>query len=314
MTLTPQDHEDRRRGLGGSDALAYSGKDPRKTPLELYLEKTGQETAETAPVAAADEPQPQHPGTPRQEWGSRLEPVVRDWLAEELGRHILPAQRMYRSAEHPFMLAHLDGITDGAVTEGVEIKTADKFMAQEFGEVDTDAVPVRYVLQVFHYMIVTGLRRFHLGALVGGNDARHYVIDFEPDLAAMLIERAHAFWKHVETRTPPDPVTLPDVALRWPTSHGRAVIANEAIAYAVGELKAFRKAEAESAAKADAVELTLKAFMGDAGALTDARHRLLATWRTQSRERFDQREFAKEHPDLLAQYRATSSFRVFRLK
>ena len=233
MSLTAQDRDDRKAGLGGSDALAYSGKDPRKTPLELYLEKTGQQEAPAAePETALTGTNRNVPVNSRQEWGSRLEPVVRDWLAEEIGRRILPAQRMYRSVDHPFMLAHLDGITTGPVTEGVEIKTADKFLAQEFGEVGTDAVPVRAVLQCTHYMIVTGLRRFHLGALLGGNDARHYVIDYDENLAKMLIERATAFWHLVESGDPPAPVNLADADKRWPASYGRTVVASDEIATA----------------------------------------------------------------------------------
>jgi putative phage-type endonuclease len=302
MTLTAEQHAERLTGLGASDALAYCAKDPRKTPLDLYLEKIGEAPAE----------EEREPNT-RPGWGSRLEPVVRDWLAEELGRAIFTSRRAYRSTEVPFMLAHLDGMTQNPM-EGVEIKTADKYMAAEFGEVGTDQVPVRYVLQVTHAMIVTRLRRFHLAALVGGNDARRYIIDFDPALADMLVERARVFWHHVETRTPPDAISLLDADKRWPRSLSRAVIASEAIASAITDLKQYRKDEAEAAAKADGIEVTLKAFMGEADALTDERHRLLATWRTQERDRFEQRAFAKDHPDLVAQYRATSSFRVFRLK
>lgn len=300
MTLTAQNVEERQAGLGGSDALAYCGKDPRKTPLQLYLEKTGE-----APEEETDEP--------RKAWGVRLEPVVRDWLSEELKRKIFTSKRTYRSTEYPFMVGHLDGMVQDPM-EGVELKTADKFMAQEFGEVGTDAVPIRYVLQVTHYMIVTRLRRFHLGALVGGNDARHYVIDYDADLADMLVERARAFWHHVETKSPPDPVTLADTDKRWPQSHGHVVIASAAIVDTVSQLKELRAAEAEACKKADAIEVTLKAFMGDAGGLSDAHHHLLATWRTQSSNRFNIAAFTEAYPDLAAQYRKLSEYRVFRLK
>lgn len=303
MSLTPEQREERTAGLGGSDALAYCGKDPRCTPLDLYFQKT-EPTAVPEPVKE----------DPRKDWGSRLEPVVRDWLSEQIGRRIHPGGKLYRSTELPFLIGHLDGITENPM-EGCELKTADKFMAAEFGDVGTDQVPVRYILQVTHYMIVTRLRRFHLGALIAGNDARHYVIDYDPDLAAMMIERATGFWRHVETHTPPDPVTLADTDRRWPQSHERTVVATDAVIHAVGELNSLRAAQAEAEKKADAIEVTLKAFMGDADVLADmGQHRALATWRTQTRERFDVKGFGKEHPDMLEQYRASSSFRVFRLK
>lgn len=303
MTLTAQNLEERRAGLGGSDALAYCGKDPRLTPLELYLQKTGEDP----------HPRDEDVDEPRKRWGQRLEPVVRDWLAEELGRKIFTTTRTYRSTEYPFMVGHLDGMVQNPM-EGVEIKTADKFQQAEFGEVESDQVPIRYVLQTMHYMIVTRLRRFHLGALVGGNDARHYVIDYDDELANMLIERARAFWHHVETKTPPDPVTLADTALRWPQSHGRVVIANDSIVKAIDELKEQRGNEQTWKALADNTEVMLKAYMGDAGGLSDAHHNLLATWRTQSANRFNISEFTASYPDLAAQFRKISEYRVFRLK
>lgn len=303
MTLTPEQQKERKSGLGGSDALAYSGKDPRKTPLELWQEKTGK-----APAPIEE----RVPNT-RAGWGSRLEPVVRDWLAEELGRPIHTSSRLYRSTELPFLIAHPDGITESPM-EGVEIKTADKFMAAEFGDVGTDQVPIRYVLQCTHYMVVTRLRRFHLGALIAGNDARHYVIDYDEELAKLLTERAAAFWHLVETDTPPEPVTLTDTALRWPQSQGRTVVANDSITHAVGDLKKGREQEAEIKAKNDATEVMLKAFMGDAGGLIDAHHHLLATWRTQTANRFNIAGFTEAYPELAAQYRKTSEYRVFRLK
>lgn len=301
MTLTPEERIAHNAGLGGSDALAYCGKDPRCTPLELYLEKIGE-----APVREeADQ---------RQAWGSRLEPVVRDWLAEEIGRPIYKPMNPFVSKDLPFMVGNLDGVVGGDHKEGVEIKTADKYMAQEFGEAGSDQVPIRYVLQVTHYMLVTGMRRFHLGALVGGNDARHYVIDYDAELAGTMLARARLFWSHVETRQPPDPVTLSDANFRWPRSSERIVKANEVITHAVQELNKLRRAEREAQKQADAVELSLKAFMGESAILADDAGHRLATWRQQTRSRLDSKALAQEHPDLVAQYQRESSFRVFLLK
>lgn len=291
-------------GLGGSEALAYCGKDPRLTPLELYEQKIHPPTGGSLPSS---------PDT-RADWGHRLEPVVREWLAEQLDCAIIKPLNMYRSKTVPMMVGHIDGVTEEPKPEGVEIKTADKFMAAEFGEVETDQIPVRYILQVTHYMVVTGFRRFHIAALIGGNDPRHYVVDFDPELAGMLVAAATMFWAHVESRTPPDPQTLADTARRWPRSLEHSVVATPNIIEAIRELKELRADEKHAAGKADAIEVTLKAFMGENAAVTDGTHNLLATWRSQSRSRFDVGRFTAEHPEFVAQYQATSQFRVFRLK
>jgi putative phage-type endonuclease len=285
-------------GVGGSEALAYSGADPNCTPLQLYLRKIGE---------AGERP----PDDPRQEWGKRLEPVVREWLAEKLGRRIIAPKRTYISREHPFMFGHIDGVSK---REGIEIKTGDKYTTHQFGEVGSDEVPIRYVLQVTHYMIVTGYRRFHLGALLGGNDARHYVIDYDAELAELLIERARAFWERVRTRSPPDPITLHDADKRWPRSQEKAVVANTDVLLALDMVRKLRAEEKAACEVADAAELTLKAFMGEAAVLTDPEGKRLASWQSQSRGSFDEKAFAAAHPDLAAQYRRVSSYRVFRVR
>lgn len=291
---------DRHLGLGASESLAYCGKDPRCSPLQLYLRKIG----EAGEVPDEDQ---------RQEWGHRLEPVVRDWLSEQLGKTIIASPPRNVCQSMPFLFAHLDGDIP-ADRELVEIKTADKFMAQEFGDVDTDQIPIRYILQCTHAMIVTGYKRAHIGALLGGNDARHYVVDFDQELADLLVAKAKAFWQHVETRTPPEVTNLHDADKRWPRSAERAISASNEVVLAIDLLKKMRADEKALAAQADAAELTLKTFMGDADTLTDAQGRRLASWKTQSREALDTKALTDAHPDLAAQFRKVSNFRVFRLK
>lgn len=293
-------HKERHLGLGASEALAYCGKDPRCTQLQLYLRKIGE---------AGERPEDDE----RQSWGHRLEPVVRDWLAELLGETIIANPPRCVSQEYPFLFAHLDGDIP-ALKAVAEVKTSDKFMAQDFGEVESDQVPIRYVLQCTHAMVVKGYRRAHLAALIGGNDARHYVIDYDAELAALLVQRAQEFWRHVEERSPPDAVTLHDADKRWPRSSERAVIASTEVVLAIEQLKGLRKTEKEACEKADAAELTLKTFLGDADTITDAQGRRLASWKSQSRDSFDSKAFAEAYPDLAAQFRRVSNFRVFRLK
>lgn len=303
MALTALQLATRVEGLGGSEALAYCGKDPRCSSLQLYLRKVGE--AGERPLSLETDP--------RIDWGVRLEPVIRDWLSEQLGVMITVPQETMVSEAYPYLFGNLDGVIVDR-HEGVEIKTGDKFTAADFGEVETDQVPVRYVLQVHHYMLVTGLKRFHLAALLGGNDARHYVIDYDADLADVMLARAQAFWQRVKERNPPDPVNLHDADKRWPESKRNAIVATSTISHAVAELKGLRKESKVLNDRADDVELTLKAFMGDSDTITDEKGRMLATWRSQTRESFDQRAFNESYPQLMAQFRRVSSFRVFRIK
>jgi putative phage-type endonuclease len=300
LNIAPDVTKDRHIGLGASEALAYCGKDPRCSRLQLYLRKVGEAG--------------ENPGEdPRQQWGHRLEPVVRDWLAEELGVDIIPSPPRMTSSAYPFLFAHLDGDIP-SLQAVAEIKTSDRFLAQDFGEVGTDDVPIRYVLQCHHQMIVTGYRRAHLAALIGGNDARRYVIDYDDQLATSLIARAHNFWTHVESRQPPEVVTLHDADKRWPISKDietvcdvETVVALERLVNLRGQIKALET-------DAEVSELVVKKFMGNADCLTDATGTKLATWKSQTREALDSKALTAAHPEIAAQYRKVSQFRVFRIK
>ena len=295
-----------------------TGKDPYKSRFQLWLEKT----TDFAPPTVEPEapPRPNHgQDANRLAWGSRVEPVLRDWLAGKLGRAItVPTQTYWMETQdfggQPYMLGNLDGLT-AAPMEVVECKTVDKYQAAEWGDPGTDAVPVRTVMQVTHYMLVTGLKtRAHVGVLVGGNDARYYTVPWDPEVGELLLARAKAFWQHVVDKTPPEITNLDDAAARWPTSVERGIRADSKVSTQLLELTHQRRTQAAAEKKGDELEVLIKAYMGEASMLTDTRGRALATWRTETQNRLDSKRLAEEHPQLAAEYRKQISFRKFHIK
>src|SRR5262245_62641262 len=98
MSLTEEQVAERHTGLGGSDAAPALGLSPFKSALELFLDKRERRDL---PDAAA-----------YLRWGHLLEPVIRQEYANVTGRVVRLPPGTVRSAEHPFMLAHFDGVTD----------------------------------------------------------------------------------------------------------------------------------------------------------------------------------------------------------
>jgi len=88
--------EERRSGIGGSDAAAVLGISRYASPMKVYLEKTG----ELEPFA----------GNEYTEWGNILEPVIREQFQQRTGFVVEENLELLRSEKHPFMVAHLDGI------------------------------------------------------------------------------------------------------------------------------------------------------------------------------------------------------------
>jgi predicted phage-related endonuclease len=302
VSLSAVQIENRKRGVGGSELLAALGKDSRCSRLELYKRKLG------------ELPDPDLSDIERVHFGNLLEPVIRDEVARRLKTPIIvPEQTLF----HPSvpLVGHADGWLP-AFGHGLEIKTCDKFEADEFGEEETDQVPIRYLVQCTGYMALTDCDRWKLAVLIGGNELRMYEIPRDEQLESALLAGVTEFWKHVETRHPPDPGTPEEVRLRWPKSLGTEIRATPAIVKLCDRL-AVVKTELKVA------ESLKETLVGDIGKFMTVNSELigpdgstLATWRTaKSSMKFDTERFAKDHPGIHAKYlREVPGSRRFLLK
>ena len=156
MTLTATQIQARKNGVGCSELLAALGKDPRCSRVELYKRKVG------------ELPEPDLSDIERVRWGNLLEDVIRQEGARRLGHEIIVPQQTLTHPSAP-LLGHLDGWIP-ALRYGAEIKALDKFEIAEFGEEESDQVPVRFLLQCSGYMALTDADRWKLIVLFGGND------------------------------------------------------------------------------------------------------------------------------------------------
>jgi putative phage-type endonuclease len=278
--------ENRRKGIGGSDAAAVLGLSKWKTPLQVYQEKRGEIGGQEDNEAML--------------WGRVLEPAVRQQYAERTGRVVRIPEGILTHPDHPFMLANVDGVTDDGRL--VEIKTARTPIG--FGEPGTDEVPQAYLIQVQHYLTVTELSIADLAVLIGGSDYRQYEIPADAELQGMIIEGEAAFWKHVEDGIPPEPISFADMQQRYGRSSTSAkVIAGREIVEAVELLRKIKEAnKAGELAEEEQKAIIMKA-LGEADTLIDDSGNILCTWKAaKPAQRFDAKAFQVVHPDLYAQF------------
>ena len=281
--------ENRRAGIGGSDAAAALGLSKWTTPLELYLDKRGE-----APAKEESEPM---------KWGSLLEPVIRQQYAERTGRIVTQPTDILRHPTHQFMLANVDGIADGRL---VEIKTARS--PQEWGEAGTDEVPAAYLIQVQHYLTVTALAVAEVAVLVGGSEFRLYEIPADRELQEMIVEGEAEFWDKVQKGTPPEPRTLADAMALWGRASRSAIVQAQPEALAAlarlhtvrAELKALEGIEEDQKA------ILLRNF-GEADTLADGT-KILATWKAaKAAERIDSAALKVAMPDVYQRFLKTGA-------
>lgn len=173
--------EQRKRGVGGSDVAAIMGLSPWKSPLEVWLEKTGR--AESPDLSDRESVA----------MGTELEGDVL-----EMYRRRHPDSRVQRvnailvANERPWAQASLDGIVrDPELGWGVlEIKTGSKESEWK------DGVPIHYLTQVTHYLSVTGYPFADVAALIGdfGLHYHQYRVMRDEDDLQSVVESVDEFW------------------------------------------------------------------------------------------------------------------------
>lgn len=277
----------RRRGIGGSDVAAILGLSPWKSPLDVYLDKRGEAPEQDDNEAMA--------------WGRALEPVIRQQYADRTGRSVIVPDAILQHPRHDFMLANLDGIAENQRV--LEVKTARS--GQDWGEPGTDEIPEPYLLQVQHYLCVTGYAIADVAVLIAGSDFRIYHVEADPELHGMLIEEEGAFWQRVIDANPPEPRTFADLSARFGRSNATGnVIAGQAVIDACAHLKAVREQIKHLEQQEADEKAVLMRALGDAGdALIGPEGKPLATWKlAKSPQRFDASSFKDAYPELHAQF------------
>ena len=121
--------------IGGSDVAAIFGISPWKTPLDLWLEKSGK--------LMPDESENMW----QKEMGHLLEPVVAQMYAFRTGHRVITDTYLYQHALYPWALANIDyGMEDKDTKEvgGLECKSTTYYNADEWMD---DKVPMHYEYQ-----------------------------------------------------------------------------------------------------------------------------------------------------------------------
>ena len=99
----------RKAGIGGSDAGAICGVNPYSSAMKVFHDKTSEEVEEQDNEAVRI--------------GHDLEDYVAQRFMEATGLKVRKSNFMYRSKEHPFMIADVDRLVVGE-DAGLECKTA----------------------------------------------------------------------------------------------------------------------------------------------------------------------------------------------
>lgn len=293
--------EQRTNGIGGSDLAAVCGVSRWKTPLDVWLEKTGK-------------------GIPTQdnkylEAGRRLESAVAQWYADQTGRKVIFDHKIRRHRRYHFLIGDFDRIIVANPPEystGIlEVKTASHQMFDEWKEGN---IPLEYMLQIQHYMFVSGHRWGSFAVLGGGVDFLYIDLNYSPDFILPYERQAVKFWReHVLKDIPPDPMTRKDVERLYPKAEGGVIEANTLIYDTWERYQALADEKAQIEAEMENIKTQFAILMKDAKEVRFG-ERVLATYNETESETFDKARLKEENSFIYNRYAKKINRRTLRIK
>jgi putative phage-type endonuclease len=290
--------EVRKNGIGGSDAAAAVGLSPYMSPLELWLIKTGRDANLPRPDAD-DTTEPVY-------WGTLLEPIVAASYTKQTGNKVRRVNAVLRHPTIPFMLANIDReVVGNRDVQLLECKTAGEFGARLW----RDGVPEYVQLQVQHQLAVQGRQAADVAVLLCGQKLEVHRVVRDDALIARLIELEAAFWRYVETDTPPpaDGSESADRALRclYPGAGGTVDFTGDrSLCSTFSDLVAVRARIDGHQAIESKLKQTIQQAMGEADR-AEFETGSVSFRRSRDGAGIDLQRLLTDHPELAAQYAIT---------
>lgn len=293
--------EARKNGIGGSDVSAIAGLNKWKSPIGVYLDKVGSSPDEDTAGEAAY-------------WGNVMEDVVAQEFSIRTGLKVRKRNAILKHPKYPFMLANVDRLIVGK-REGLECKTASEYLK---GSWEDEEIPAAYLLQIQHYMAVTGYEAWHIAVLIGGNKFLHKRIERDEELINYLITIEKNFWKdNVLKQIPPafdgSDASVDLLKALYPGSVPSSEInlPGEAESY-IDALEAIKEELKETETKKKEYENHLKDLLkeNETGLIGDR----VITWKSYNTNRLDTKRLKAERPEIYEDYINVTSARKFAIK
>lgn len=289
----------RTKGIGGSDASAIVGLNKYKSPVQLFLEKTGQIESEEAGESAY--------------WGNVLEDVVAKEFSIRTGLKVQRKNAILMHPEYPFIIANVDRLIVGK-KEGLECKTASEYLKGEWVD---DEIPAQYLIQCQHYMLVTGYQSWWIAVLIGGNKFIYKKIERDEEIIQYLLQEEKNFWEnHILANIPPmmdgSEASTNLLTKLYPESEMSAINLPLEADKLISELEEAKEEAKVIDERVSSLENRLKAMLQENEIGVASHHQI--TWKSIKSFRIDSKRLKAEQPEIYEKYIKESSYRRFGVK
>ena len=290
----------RKTGIGGSDAGSICGMNPYSNAMKVFHDKTSDTVEEQRDNESIRQ-------------GHDLEEYVAQRFMEETGLKVRRSNFMYRSLEHPFMIADIDRLVTGE-DAGLECKTANAYNADKWKDGE---IPLHYIMQCYHYMAVTGKRIWYIAVVILGREFTYRRLEWDDALISQMTAAEEYFWKnHVEKRIMPEPdgSKACDEVLKQYFHTARKSSEIELVGFdeKLDRRAALLEQIAPLQQELNQIEQEVKLYMQDNETASSSRFKVL--WSSVEKTSLDTKRIKIEKPEIYRDYAKVSVTRRFQVK
>lgn len=303
ISLSGLDHSQwlqlRKNGIGGSDAGAICGLNPYSSAMKVFQDKVSDTVAEVDNEAIRI--------------GHDLEDYVAKRFMEVTGLKVRKSNYMYRSIEHPYMIADVDRLVVGE-DAGLECKTVSVYSTDKWANGN---IPLHYAIQCYHYMAVTGKRTWYIAAVILGKEFIYRKLEWDDEIIDGIIAKEEQFWNEYVTKgilPPPDGSKACDEIIDqyFPTTDSTEMIPLVGFDEKLIRREEILKKIAYLQEEQKQIEQEVKLFMQNHELAGNSNYRV--SWKNINTTKLDTKRIKAELPTLYDDYGLVSSYRRFEIK
>jgi len=297
---------ERKGFLGGSDCAAIMGMSRWSTPLQVWAEKTGQIVRPEIDSEAC-------------ELGKELEDYVArrftrktgievEMLLDDKGRRLRHSHKKY-----PYISCEIDRrVKDKKII--MECKTASAWKSKEW---QGEEIPVEYILQCQHMMLVTDAPSCWIACLIGNQSFVYREIPRDDKLIEVILDKEVDFWEnYVLTGIMPVNVNHKDIDTLDELWQGKtteeAILLGDDVNMLIESRQGLLADVKSVQAGIDDIEAQIKAHLKEHSQGTTSHY--VINWKEQISKRLDTKRIKAEKPEIYTEYAKDSICRKMTIK
>jgi len=239
--------------------------------------------------------------------GLMMQPAIADIFTDVTKISTSPLDDAGTHRTQPWLRAHFDFVTeDGGL---LEVKNFNIATINKYSEMDEPIrIPEADYIQCLHEAVVRDVPHVYFAVLFGGQQFRHYKLEFSPAEKEAFIQRAAQWWGFVNSRLLPEPTNSEEATIRFPKSMEGYITADATIEALARELRGVKNQIKQLEEYEEKATFVLQNFMKENSTLMNVAGETLATWKSaKGSKRFDAKAFKEALPDTYAQFEKESA-------